>query len=213
AVAGAELRGYDARWLAVVWPALAARVGLALDRRGTDRLAEFTIHGAAGARIQLSGGFEAILHRGFLHLRRSGRRAADGARRQPEPRAGSPLARDPQPLSDVVVFGEWRFRRLPGETPASEWAAPLPADLPLTVRAWRAGDRMVPHGAAVARRVKGLFRDAGVDAVRRGGWPVVMAGDEIVWIPGVRRSGAAAERSGRPTVTILCERIAERDDH
>ncbi len=66
---------------------------------------------------------------------------------------------------------------------------------------------MVPAGAAGPRRVKGLLRDAGVDAARRAGWPVVLADDEIVWVPGVRRSDAATVRSGRPAWVYVCERI------
>lgn len=65
---------------------------------------------------------------------------------------------------------------------------------------------MVPAGGN-ARRVKGLLRDAGVDAASRGAWPVVLADDEIVWVPGVRRSSAASARPGRPVVTYHCERI------
>jgi tRNA(Ile)-lysidine synthase len=66
---------------------------------------------------------------------------------------------------------------------------------------------MTPHGSFTARRVKGLLRDAGLDVVRRAGWPVVLADDEIVWIPGVRRSSAATVRSGRPVVLFHCDRI------
>jgi tRNA(Ile)-lysidine synthase len=64
---------------------------------------------------------------------------------------------------------------------------------------------MTPYGAAVPRRVKGLFRDAGVDAPRRRGWPVVLADDEIVWIPGVRRSAASENISDRRAVVYGCE--------
>lgn len=42
--------------LAVIWPALAARVGVALDWRGTERLVAFTAQARAGGRIPLSGG-------------------------------------------------------------------------------------------------------------------------------------------------------------
>ena len=37
--------------------------------------------------------------------------------------------------------------------------------------------------------------------------PVVLADDEIVWIPGVRRVRAAPERSGRPMIRYICERF------
>jgi len=107
----------------------------------------------------------------------------------------------------------WRFRRM--EAPVSGeraerlglWMAALPANHALSVRPWRPGDRMVPLGAAGPRRVKGLLRDSGLDALSRTGWPVVLAGDQIVWIPGVRRSIAATARPGRPELVYLCERI------
>lgn len=44
--------------LAVLWPAIAARAGLALDWRGTERLVAFTTSSRPGAKIPLSGGAE-----------------------------------------------------------------------------------------------------------------------------------------------------------
>jgi len=57
-VAAADLAKYDGATLAVIWPVLAARAGVTLDRRGTCRLAQFTTHGRVGGVIQLSGGVE-----------------------------------------------------------------------------------------------------------------------------------------------------------
>jgi tRNA(Ile)-lysidine synthase len=57
-VAAADLARYDGPTLAVIWPVLAARAGVTLDRRGTCRLAQFTTHGRVGGVIQLSGGVE-----------------------------------------------------------------------------------------------------------------------------------------------------------
>lgn len=191
-VAREHLQRYDAHALALLWPAIAARLGITLDRRGTRRLTSFTINGRQGSRIQLSGGFEAVLHRGVIGLR---------AATSSVPRV------ETQTLSDAVVMDGWRFRRTRHVAPRDLWTAALPVDRPLVVRPWQPGDRMIPHGAATPRRVKGLLRDAGIDAARRVGWPVVVAGDEIVWIPGVRRSPAATVRSGRPVVRYACERI------
>lgn len=50
------LLGLEEAALAVVWPAIAGRIGVRLDWRGTERLVEFTIRGQVGARIPLSGG-------------------------------------------------------------------------------------------------------------------------------------------------------------
>ena len=180
--------------LRVLWPALAARMGVVLDRRGTERLASFTIQGRRGARIQLSGGVEAVRHRDALLVRR-----ADAP-------AGSRMRR----LGESTDFGPWRFVRTSayGAT-AGDWEAALPLNRPLHVRGWRAGDRIIPAGerGGGARRVKRLLRESGVEAGIRRGWPVVLSGDEIVWIPGVRRGIAATVRSGRPVAVYRCERI------
>ncbi|HEU4995563.1 MAG TPA: tRNA lysidine(34) synthetase TilS [Gemmatimonadaceae bacterium] len=69
-VATADLAPYTRNELAVVWPALAARVGLVMDWRGTERAAAFTNSSKVGRRIQLSGGWELARSRGHFELRR-----------------------------------------------------------------------------------------------------------------------------------------------
>jgi tRNA(Ile)-lysidine synthetase-like protein len=188
-VARSILLRYDAPALALLWPAIAARAGATLDRRGTDRLVAFTRGKRNGARAPLSGGFEAVAHRGSIVIRRA-------AVAIPEHALG---------LGTGVRLGSFQFDQREAGV-SSLWSARLPVGKRLTVRAWQPGDRMVPVGGD-ARRVKGLLRDAGVDAASRLEWPVVLADDEIVWVPGVRRSSAASARSGRPVVTYHCERI------
>jgi tRNA(Ile)-lysidine synthase len=207
-VAREELATYDSATLCVIWPAIAARASVTLDRRGTLRLAQFTTSGAPGARMQLSGGVEVFRHRDFFVLRRSSPHWPVG----------------PVALDGAVRFGEWRFRPVARpadrgqpssrETPDESgrvqredpWVSDLPADRRLSVRAWRPADRMRPRAGGAARRVKRFFGDAQIPGPSRAGWPVVLADDEIVWIPGVRRSDAASERSGRPVVRYACER-------
>ena len=175
--------------LAVLWPALVARVGLALDRRGTERLTAFTSGSRAGARMQLSGGWEAVRSRDAIQIRR-----------------GSDVRLSAQSIDrrGVVDWGLWSFRPALATT-ADPWTAWLPVDGPVTVRAWRAGDAMVARRGSPPRKVKRFLSDAGVSGHERASWPVVMAGDQIVWIPGVRRSDEATERSGRPGLAFSCE--------
>jgi tRNA(Ile)-lysidine synthase len=71
-VARSSLAGFDAESLRVLWPALAARAHVVMDRRGTHRAAEFTMNGATGRSIQLSGRFEIVMHRDHMLLRRWG---------------------------------------------------------------------------------------------------------------------------------------------
>jgi len=87
------------------------------------------------------------------------------------------------------------------------WRARLPAGQPLTIRAWRHGDVMVAGTTRRARRVKELLSKAGVTGHDRVNWPVVTVGDEIVWIPGVRRSDVAADSAGQPGLSFLCEYV------
>jgi len=72
-ISRSSLAGYDAESLRVLWPALAARARVVMDRRGTHRAAEFTIKGETGGTIQLSGGVEILMRRDHMLLRRAAR--------------------------------------------------------------------------------------------------------------------------------------------
>ncbi len=185
-VPAARLAGRDRDQLAILWPALAARVGLAMDWRGTERAAAFTTHSRVGARMPLAGGWEISRTRQGFEL----------ARAMAEP--ASPI----QPLRSGTRWLGWRFT-MEANAASDEWVALLPANARLSVRRWQPGDRM-RLSPGVARKVKRFLSDAHVSGARRGHWPVVLAGDEIVWIPGVRRSDAAAVRPGRPGVLYRC---------
>ncbi len=189
AVATAQLSGYSRESLASLWPALAARVGVALDRRGTERLAAFTIDGRVGARVQVSGGWE--LHRGHDQLE---------FRRTVSPPLEEQALGGPEP----VRLGAWRFT--PGRGRADDpWTAALPAEAESVVRPWRPGDRMMAAGARGPRRVKRFLSEARITGPHRSQWPVVVSDGVVVWIPGVRRSDAATARPGRSEVSYECE--------
>jgi tRNA(Ile)-lysidine synthase len=189
-VAAQALTSYSLGQLSVLWPALAARIGVTLDRRGTARLAAFTASGRVGARIQLSGGWQVVRARDRFELRHGG----------PDAPTVSPIG-----AAGVVGWGSWSFRPSDGRVRSDVWSAWLPTDLPVRVRVWQAGDAMSVQSGSPARKVKELLSDAGVTGYERARWPVVLAGDQIVWIPGVSRSDAATERSGRPGLAFLCE--------
>jgi tRNA(Ile)-lysidine synthase len=187
----ATVRGMTLDSLRLLAPALAARAGIILDRRGTTRLSAFILEGSVGGRVQLSGGAEAVLQRDSVIIRRQ---------------RASGLSDDECPLDVARITGAWRFRPVGDAQPGDAWTAALPAEGRLTVRRWRPGDRMRAAGALSARRVKRYLSDAGIAGADRIDWPVVLADGEIVWIPGVSRSDAATDRSGRPVLRYLCER-------
>jgi hypothetical protein len=59
-VNASAILSYDRDARAILWPALAARAGIALDKRGTVRLAAFSTLEGRTQRIQLAGGHEII---------------------------------------------------------------------------------------------------------------------------------------------------------
>jgi tRNA(Ile)-lysidine synthase len=189
-VAVADVSGYDAQSLAVLWPALAARVGIALDWRGTQRVVAFTtFEGRVGTSMQLAGGWEVVRDHDRLTLRRA--------------RGLVPAPAD-LPVAGALRWGRWSFVREGRSAVGGLWQAALPDGRQLVVRAWQPGDRMAGSGGA-PRRVKRFFGDAGIIGPDRAGWPVVLAGEEIVWIPGVGRGVAAAGASGTPGLIYSCE--------
>jgi tRNA(Ile)-lysidine synthase len=182
--------------LRVLVPAIAARAGVRLDRRGTALLASFLLQGGTRGRIQLSGGHEVERAGGIVRF----------SRMRPEPAAEAPLV-------DVDQrWGEWLFRTMEAEPGFTPWCAWLPVRRKITVRAWTDGDRMIASGSTSPRRVKRFLSDAGVAGADRTGWPVVLADETIIWIPGVRRAAdAEPDRSGSPTETrilYVCERFS-----
>jgi len=63
--------------------------------------------------------------------------------------------------------------------------------LPLRVRPWRQGDRIRPFGLNGHIKVGDLFTNRKIPRALRRLWPVVLCGDEIVWVVGLRRGAMA----------------------
>ena len=192
-VASRELMDYDADSHAILWPALAGRVGLALDARGIRRIASFASSRPRDGSIPLAGGWNLEAGHDTYTLRKL------------VPPA-SPVTVARLPLSGSLAWGNFRFRVAVAGDAGSTWSASIVAPDGAVVRSWAAGDRLARAGGQQPRRVSRYLSDAGVQRADRAQWPVVVAGDEIVWIPGVRRSDAATDRSGRPARHYRCER-------
>ncbi|MBV8772444.1 MAG: tRNA lysidine(34) synthetase TilS [Deltaproteobacteria bacterium] len=61
----------------------------------------------------------------------------------------------------------------------------------LSVRCVRAGDRIRPLGLVGSRKIHDVFVDNKVGSENRKFWPLVIWRDEVVWVPGLVRSGVA----------------------
>jgi tRNA(Ile)-lysidine synthase len=86
----------------------------------------------------------------------------------------------------------------------------LPAASPaLEIRSRRPGDRVVT--AVGTQRLQDVFVDAGVPRPVRERWPIVAAGERVVWVPGVVADGELLA-AGRqvPGLLLVCERLPRR---
>ncbi|MBC8088731.1 MAG: tRNA lysidine(34) synthetase TilS [Phycisphaerae bacterium] len=216
-----HLIGIGDAGLAVLWPALLARCGVALNQRGTVSLVQFTNHSRAGMRLELAGKacvMRVRTDRGDVFEMRAGDDRGSDPPENPwsRPRATSNVraAEGVQaiPAGQAELpkrFGVWRFVPCNPPDPAlrTDWYAAVPQGATCEVRAWRDGDRIITQGAPAGRRVARYLSESRVPPVDRPVWPVVLIGEDIVWVPGVCRRPAAPNRPGRPAVSwYRCER-------
>lgn len=196
---------------AVLWAAAFARVGVAIDARGTRELVRFSNSRRRGARAELAGGAMAIRSGSgsveFYELR--------GVAGTPKSASSDWRGRAEQIPSRL---GGWRWRRVMWLTSAEAtrtaredpWLVEMPADIELTIRTWQAGDRIITAGAPAGRRVTRYFSDAHIPALDRSGWPVVLAEKALLCVPGICRGLAAPLRPGRPaSIWYRCERESD----
>ena len=114
-----------------------------------------------------------------------------------EPAFAVELARDGETLvTDAgFVFRACTFEARPGiAMPACLSEALFDADRldqRLVVRNFVRGDRICPLGMEGERKLTDIFIDKKLPRERRANWPLVVSGDEIIWIPELVRSGAS----------------------
>jgi tRNA(Ile)-lysidine synthetase-like protein len=194
------------------WRGLPAALQRAALRRAHDLLAPGAtlpweqieraraLVGRVDRRIELVGGV----------LLSSGYDQALLALGPPPAAAGPQLADGPQILplpGELELGGGWAIQALWRAAEAPPALAPWQVDLdaaavalPLAVRARRPGDR-IDLGAG-SKRLQDLFVDARIPRALRDAWPLVVSGDQIAWVPGLRagarfRAQPAAEAALR----------------
>jgi tRNA(Ile)-lysidine synthase len=205
-------------------PALARLVLRRLAEEAVGRQAAFSRADAdavlalaerGGTRsLDLPGGVVAIAEYGTLRFRRSGSGTAAGATAAPE------SVRLPVP--GRVRFGDWEVEARPverGEAAGGDEevvAAERLGDA-VTVRAWRAGDRMRPAGLGGSKSLQDLFVDRKVPRALRAELPLVEARGEIAWVAGLcvaegfaaRREAKVGDADPAPLVALAARRARD----
>ena len=144
----------------------------ALPEHAVDRI--FALRGAGTAALDVGGGVRAVVEYGRLRFARA------PAREEP--------AQVTLRIPGSARFGDYEIEAIEGAGDVALDAAALGEEV--VVRAWQPGDRMRPAGLGGARKLQDLFTDRKVPRELRGRLPIVVAREEIAWVPGV----AVAER-------------------
>jgi tRNA(Ile)-lysidine synthase len=176
----------------------------ALLARLDDLLARARTLSGESRRIPLPTGATLVLGRGHLRL-------ADDASSPlpPPPEIAWPWARQA-----TLPWGDGQLRRTRARHGVGEACLPnansalFPADaLPtvLTVRPWRAGDRMIPFGRRRPVSLKKLFVDCQILGAARLRHPVMAdpGSGAILWVAGLRRSALLPVAGPRQPAVLL----------
>ena len=177
-----EFLGHDEAVRARLLRELAARVGATLGEAGTRSALAFASAGVSGHEHPIAGTVRLV--RSFDRLIFCHKSDLGGDR-----------TFDIEGLGDgrgsfLVGGRDWSVTWSLGQGRVSPWVERFSVsglEFPITLRAWRSGDRMRrPYGS---KKLKKIFGEKRVDLEERSRAPVVVDGRErVLWIPGVARS-------------------------
>jgi len=197
---------------ATLHPALAAAVIRALVRRRTGTLRRLTrahveamrrlcLDGPPNGTISLPSGWRAERQYGRLQLRNSA---------PPKPAEFLiPIESDGTTIAPGLVFEGSVIGVREAAMPATPFEAVFDTGqvrCGLAARSFVPGDRIHPLGMEGTRKVKDVFIGHKVPRSRRAALPLVVAGDEVVWIPGLVRGATALVTDRTTTVVRLVAR-------
>jgi tRNA(Ile)-lysidine synthase len=190
-VAAHALARYDSALAEALAAALARRAGCIAGPARAARLVQLAAAGRSGALAPLGDGWVGEMAFGRLAVRQLPSDAPPGA----------PIPAD----AADVQWGRWRFRVARADAPERQarigMTAWFPAE-PLSVRASRPGDRIRPLGGPGRRLLVRCFQEARVPRLSRSHWPVLVAGESVVWVPGVCRAEALVPPAGSEALRV-----------
>jgi tRNA(Ile)-lysidine synthase len=181
--------------------AIGERAGIPLEFKHVEEILRFAGEDGSGKELSLPLGWKAV--------------------REPEELVFvTPDLREPSPLQDyeyelppftplAIVEAGLIIEAL--LIPAGAQAAYNPEHLldaeslpgPLRVRNWRPGDRFWPAHTKSPKKIKELLQERHVAQPERRFWPVVVSGDQIVWLRGFRIPAKFRAKAGGEAILIL----------
>ena len=111
--------------------------------------------------------------------------------------------------SSVHINGYGVIKRVDESTKTDNYVTYLDSSkikLPLYVRNRKTGDKMVIKNMDVAKRIKNIFIDSKIPIDKRDNYPIVVdSNDEIIWLPGLKKSKFDSKNTGKYDIILLCE--------
>ncbi|MDH4179018.1 MAG: tRNA lysidine(34) synthetase TilS [Armatimonadota bacterium] len=177
---------------------------LDIELERVDALLHLALEGRTGALVELPGGLRAERTYGEVVIAPAPTRKAVSTQEWTLPVPGRVLLRD---LGFDIAASRSRAKR----PPPSPMAALLNAAKiggPLRVRTRRRGDRFRPIGMKGTVKLQDFFVNAKVPRAQRDGVPLVLSGDEIVWVVGYRVSeGFKVTEKTRRSIRLEATRL------
>lgn len=195
-VARTPLRTYHKSLGQAMLRAMAREVGCTVGRRRAQRLWSFVQRASSGRMLQLGGDWVAEI--AFERLRIFAFREAAG----PGPAVELPWGGAGE---GERCFGSWTIRWRPGvagrltRRGLTTWVTEGEGGV---VRPPRAGDRILPVGGIGRRPVSRLLMEGKIARSERRGFPVLVRDDQVLWLPGICRAGAAVPEPGKAAVQL-----------
>ena len=111
--------------------------------------------------------------------------------------------------SSVYINGYGVIKKVDDSTKTDNYVTYLDSSkikLPLYVRNRKKGDKMVIKNMDEAKKIKNIFIDSKVPIDKRDDYPIVVdSNDEIIWLPGLKKSKFDSKNSGKYDIILLCE--------
>jgi tRNA(Ile)-lysidine synthase len=149
--------------------------------------AQFSRTATPGRSCQVTGGLSLVISAEQVRLVTDAFRFQRPDSQFPLVQPGGGLAAGWRLEIYMVPAAEWRE---PGQISASRWNVAVDADRlssPLTVRSRRSGDRFAPLGMAGHHmKLSDFMVNEKMPVALRNQWPLVVSGDDIIWVAGLR---------------------------
>jgi tRNA(Ile)-lysidine synthase len=194
-VARDPLQLYDDTLSEALLRAAAREVGCVLGPKRAARLRTFVQRASSGRRQELGQDWVAEIAFGRLRIFRLSNMPG-----------GEAEMAVPWEVAEqgAVQWGAWKiaWRREAAGRPDRGSLTTWVTDGPGELRGWRAGDRIFPLGGTGRRRITRLLMEGRIPRSERTRLPLLVRGDDILWVPGVCRAGVAIPGVGEKAIRV-----------